>query len=472
MERSRLATSSATFSISRCRIACCQPCGGHRFTGVSATAAKRSTASGSETLRRSWPCTSSRDTIAPRAVRYLLMAAENARHRSAHYEAEALARRGLSALATLPPSPERDQQELSLRMLLGVSVMSLKGFAADEVKEIYAARARHCAGRRTPRRRPSSLSGSSACSITFARRCEHCHAIARTARRSCGPAGRFAVGERSGVCVRRHPRGPGQVRAGAGPVRQGCRRSARLRTIVRGERLPDRIPRSRVSATRPAPCGRWGIPNEPWSASAARARWPHPLSPAETQVIAGYFTAHLHQLRGEARAAQDHAESAIALADDYGLSVWVALSRIIRGWARVEQGEVEDGIDELRRGIAAYEATGARLWRAQALGFLAQALTVSGHHDQALQAVVEALECIRETREDGGAADLHRIRGDVLLARSIAHVPAALTDAEECLTRALTVARAQQARSWELRAATSLARLSCAKRRRRRRGVS
>ena len=189
-----------------------------------------------------------------------------------------------------------------------------------------------------------------------------------------------------------------------------------------------------------------------------------PRSPAETRVIAMYFTAHLHQLRGEARAAHDHAASAIALADDYGLSVWVALSRIIRGWARVEQGEVEDGIDELRRGIAAYEATGARLWRAQALGFLAQALTVSGHHDQALQAVVEALECIRETREEGGAADLHRIRGDVLLARSIAHVPAALTDAEECLTRALTVARAQQARSWELRAATSLARLSLAAR--------
>jgi predicted ATPase len=185
----------------------------------------------------------------------------------------------------------------------------------------------------------------------------------------------------------------------------------------------------------------------------------HPTSPTETRVIASYFAAHLHQLRGEARAAQDHAESAIALADDYGLSVWVALSRIIRGWARVEQGASEDGIDELRRGIAAYEATGARLWRAQSLGFLAKALSTSGQHDQALEAVVEAVKLARETGEDGTAADLHRVHGDVLLARSDAHAPAVLVEAEECLTRALTVARGQRAKSWELRAATSAARL-------------
>ena len=82
----------------------------------------------------------------PRAVRYLLMAAENATHRSAHHEADALARRGLSALATLTPSPDRDQQELGLRMVLGVSVMSLKGFADDEVRDIYGRAIELCGG--------------------------------------------------------------------------------------------------------------------------------------------------------------------------------------------------------------------------------------------------------------------------------------------------------------------------------------
>jgi predicted ATPase len=153
--------------------------------------------------------------------------------------------------------------------------------------------------------------------------------------------------------------------------------------------------------------------------------------------------------------------------------VWVALSRIIRGWARVEQGAVADGISELQHALDAYLATGARLWRAQSVGFLAQALMRAGRHEDAVGAIAEALELIRETGEDGSAADLHRIQGDLLLAVGAALVtpggqtplassPVAErleTQAEECFNRAVTVARAQQARSWELRAVTSLARL-------------
>ena len=73
----------------------------------------------------------------PRAVKYLLHAATNARHRSAHHEAEALARRGMQALLRLPPTVDRDQQELSLRMILGVALMAIKGFAADEVRDVF-----------------------------------------------------------------------------------------------------------------------------------------------------------------------------------------------------------------------------------------------------------------------------------------------------------------------------------------------
>ena len=191
----------------------------------------------------------------------------------------------------------------------------------------------------------------------------------------------------------------------------------------------------------------------------ARARdLADPRSPTETQVIAAYFAAHLHQLRGEARAAQDRAESAIALADDYGLSVWLALAHMIRGWARAELGAFEDGIDELRRGLAAYDATGARLWRAQSLGFLAQALGRIGRDDEGLAAALEAVNLVGETGEDGAAADLYRIQGDLLLARATAD-GRPVTQAAECLTRAVAIARAQQARSWELRASTSLARI-------------
>ena len=73
----------------------------------------------------------------PRAVKYLLMAAENAVRRSAHHEAEALARRGLQALEMLPPAEERDHQELSLCRILGISLMAIKGFAAADVKVVF-----------------------------------------------------------------------------------------------------------------------------------------------------------------------------------------------------------------------------------------------------------------------------------------------------------------------------------------------
>ena len=95
-------------------------------------------------------------------------------------------------------------------------------------------------------------------------------------------------------------------------------------------------------------------------ASSAPGRWPV-RGAGRTRVIASYFAAHIHQLRGDAFSAQHHAEHALAVADDYGLSVWVALSRIIRGWARVEQGAVADGISELQHALDAYLATGARL---------------------------------------------------------------------------------------------------------------
>ena len=84
----------------------------------------------------------------PRAVKYLLQAAENARYRSAHHEAAALARRGLQAVETLPPSTERDEQELGLRLILGVAIMTLKGFAAEEVKDIVNPALELCARHR------------------------------------------------------------------------------------------------------------------------------------------------------------------------------------------------------------------------------------------------------------------------------------------------------------------------------------
>ena len=395
----------------------------------------------------------------PRAVRYLLMAAENATHRSAHHEADALARRGLSALATLTPSPDRDQQELGLRMVLGISVMSLKGFADDEVRDTYRRAIELCGEQTTS---PQAFLAEWFLGLFYYFRAEmrHCHEIARQlvdraealadplfeCEAACAlgvtqvDLGTFEAAlkqfDKVASWRERQPDWQRKAFAGQDPaVTSDCYAARALWALGYPDRAMVRIARARALA--------------------------HRHSPTETQVIATYFAAHLHQLRGEARTAQEHAESAMGIADDYGWSVWLALSRIIRGWARVEQGAPDEGIDELRRGLAAYEGTGARLWRAQSLGWLAQALARAGRHDEGMDAAVDALNLARETGEEGLVPDLLRIEGDLHLVRAAADGPRAIMLAEKSLTRALAIARAQMARSWELRAATSLARLRC-----------
>src|SRR5262249_1096672 len=108
------------------------------------------------------------------------------------------------------------------------------------------------------------------------------------------------------------------------------------------------------------------------------------LSHVQSLVVAHHFAAHLYPLRGEPSMTEARAEAVLALADEYGLEMWTALGHIHRGWARSEQGQVQDGIEELQRGLSAYEATGGKLWRAHFLGLLAQTLAGAQRADEAL----------------------------------------------------------------------------------------
>jgi adenylate cyclase len=170
----------------------------------------------------------------------------------------------------------------------------------------------------------------------------------------------------------------------------------------------------------------------------------------------------LHQLRGEPALAQERSEMVIALADEHGLELWSAFGSINRGWARVEQGDVEEGINELQRGLTAYEATGAKLWRPYSLGLLAQALSRAGRNEDGLTMVTEALSIVQRSGEDWARAELLRIKGELLIVRAkIGDGPSStsVAQAEEVLNEALALAARQAAKSWELRVVTSLGRL-------------
>jgi predicted ATPase len=126
-----------------------------------------------------------------------------------------------------------------------------------------------------------------------------------------------------------------------------------------------------------------------------------------------------------------------------------------------EEGEREDGITGMRQGLAALRATGAGLRQPYYLALLAEACGKAGRVEEGLILLAEALAVVRKTGELWWEAELHRLKGELLLQQAVGtHGRETLrVEAETCLRSALDVARRQQAKSLELRAATSLSRL-------------
>jgi tetratricopeptide (TPR) repeat protein len=189
-----------------------------------------------------------------------------------------------------------------------------------------------------------------------------------------------------------------------------------------------------------------------------------------------YFAAFLHHLRREERLAQEHAEAAIAVSSKNGLVLYEAMATIARGGALTEQGQEEEGVEQMRQGLAAHQATGAELARPHFLALLGEALGRNGQAEKGLRLLDEALGL---TDRDGEIcsphrAELYRIKGELLLMQatsrelsravtgggaSVEPEPPEVAQAEGCFSLSIKVAQQQKAKSWELRAVMSLSRL-------------
>jgi len=178
----------------------------------------------------------------------------------------------------------------------------------------------------------------------------------------------------------------------------------------------------------------------------------HPYSLA----LAGfYFFGVLSQIRREARSAQENAESGIALAAEHGLTDILAYGTILRGWAMAKQGRNEEGIALIREGLAGTRAKGLETDRPYWLGLLAEACGETDRLDDGLNALTEALAAADEREDRHYEAEIHRLKGELLLKQNNSNA----SEAQSCFERAIEIARKQSAKSWELRATTSLARL-------------
>ena len=167
--------------------------------------------------------------------------------------------------------------------------------------------------------------------------------------------------------------------------------------------------------------------------------------------------ARIHQLRREPALAASHAVATAALADEQGYAYHRAVALILTGWATGVLGDLEGGIAQVRRGIEAHRQTGAAMDRPYFEALLAELLLARGAHDEALELLGGAIAQLPKDRSYFYEAELHRLRGEALAASS---QPGAPAEAEAELRKALSIAHKQEARGLELRAVTSLARLT------------
>jgi predicted ATPase len=185
------------------------------------------------------------------------------------------------------------------------------------------------------------------------------------------------------------------------------------------------------------------------AAIAEARRLAHPPSLAASLAIG----AGLLSLIGDDAALDEWADQLVAVATEQGFPVWGAVGTIHRGWVKVKNGDVTEGMSLVRSGSAAYRATGTEMWTSLFFALLARACEIAGQNEEGLTVLDDALQIAQRTGERWLEAELYRHKGQLLLRQGHSEV------AEELYRKALSIAEEQGAKLWELRAAASLARL-------------
>jgi tetratricopeptide (TPR) repeat protein len=167
------------------------------------------------------------------------------------------------------------------------------------------------------------------------------------------------------------------------------------------------------------------------------------------------FATYILQLRGEPEQVRVRAEARLALATEAGFFTGRALSEIYLGWTDAMAGDLDGGIARMRRHMLELKAAGSEYISDRCRAFIAVALGRMGRFDEAICAIEESFPFIERSGQRYYEAELHRLKGELLLARDATNAACA----EKCFRTSIEIARTQSAKSWELRTTTSLARL-------------
>ena len=387
--------------------------------------------------------------------------------RSANTEAISHFTKALELLKSTADTPERIQQELRLQIAMGAPLIAARGYGAAEVEQVYA------------RARELCTQVGNAPQLVRVMRGLWTFNIQR---------GRFHdaldLGEQLLGLAQQAQDPPRLIEAyfAMGAPLMHCGEFAQARAqLNRGIALYDphrhHSPRALqdfgVTSRSYLAMTLWflGYPDQALHQSNEALALARNLSHAFSQAYALSIAPVVHQLRREGAAAQERAEAATKLSSDQEFINWTTFSTVFRGWALAAQGRTAEGIAQIHCGLTGWQALGSVIAMTVFLGLLADACDMAGQVEQGLEAVMDALALVKQAGERVWEAELYRLKGQLTLQSGLKHnsgnsdtkrpepgsQPEA--DAEACFRKAIEIARQQTAKSWELRATMSLARL-------------
>jgi predicted ATPase len=396
-----------------------------------------------------------------KAVEYLGRAGQQAAQRSAYADGINRLSAAIDLLQKLPESPERIQQELLLQLAVGPALMAVKAWAGPEAERAYTRARELCERLGDPSELFPALYGLWVVYLVrgeLPRAYELAEELLRRAESAHDATllmyARYALGNSSYWM--------GEFVA----AREQIEMAIALYDPERHWLLTSQYEGvdAGVLSLSYAAWTLWplGFPDSALKRSSEALALAESLSQLRSLGYALNFAGTLRQFRGETGAAQKNAESLTTLSVEHGFTDFLALATILRGWTMAAQRPSEKGIAQIREGLAALRATGFELARPHFLCSLAEACTEAGRFDDALSALTEALAAANQREERQAEAEIYRLKGELLLKQG----DSSTAEAQSCFERAIEIARKQSAKSWELRATMSLARLLAAEGRR------
>jgi predicted ATPase len=396
-----------------------------------------------------------------KAVVYLLLAGQHATRLSAHQEAIVHLTKGLTLLETLAETPERNQQELALQIALGIALTATKGYGAAELEQAFN---RAWALYRLGSSQSSTLEAEEATQLfqILYGLCFYYHTRAklRLAREVVEQMLELAQRQRDSFLPMPAHWAMGFILYWMGEFASAqthFEQSLALydpqnyhsHALLFGQDLG-------VTCFAFTAWNLWalGYPDQALSRMREALTLATTLAHPYSLVLALNSSAQLQLRCGEWQTSLEQIDTVIKLSNQHGFLYWQVVGGINRGRVLIEQGQLEEGIDLMRQGLAVWRPLETHIAQPYSLASLAKAYGKAGEVEEGLNLVTEALTAVEQTAESFWQADLYRLKGELLSMQGNVE-----GEVESNFLQAITIARKQSARSLELRAVMSLSRL-------------